>query len=273
MDLSIGIGGVVKKVFGGLIEFMDKILFYKAYSLSTLYSGYREIFVWKPSELGGELEFRVLWRRYYYKRKLVSPMIWVKARKGHAFEKVVLLVKGEAEKIEYQDLVTLFDLSEKPVQTALGSLPFRDIRFDGRFVETPYRGIKIQLLEGLRADGSSIDCSYGHTRYVTPSDRLEVHLGREKGDIERWGEIFNLEFIEMQIRAEQDRLIGGRYGRSKFSYRSREMIFQYRFLVKLVFWLKNIVFARQIEKALEVYFSRQKALDEVEDKAAEAIDE
>lgn len=266
MDLSIGIGGVLKKIFGGLIEFLDKILFYRAYSLSTLYSGYREMFIWKPSELGDEIEYRVLWRRYYYKRKLVNPLIWVRARKGYVFKKVVLLVKGESEKTEYQDVVTLFDLTEKPIQTALASLPFRDLRFDDGFVETPYRGIRVKLLEALRDDGSSLDCSYGYTQYMMPSDRLEVHLGREKGDVERWGEIFNLEFIEMEIRSEQIRLLGGRYGRSKIAYKVREMVFQYRSVVKLVFWLKNIVFARQLEKALEDYFSRQRAFDEMEDK-------
>lgn len=265
MDFSIGIGGVLKKVFGGVIEFLDKILFYKAYSLSTLYSGYREMFIWTPSELGDEIEYRVLWRRYYYRRKLVTPLIWVKARKGYFFKKLVILVKGEAEKAEYQDVVTLFDLTEKPIQTALASLPFRDLRFDGGLVETPYRGIRVKLLEAVRDDGSNIDCSYGYSKYMTPSDRLEVHLGREKGDIERWGEIFNLEFIEMEIRSEQIRLIGGRYGRSKISYKMREMVFQHRAVVKLVFWMKNIIFARQLERALEEYFSRQRAFDEIDD--------
>lgn len=271
MDLSIGIGGVLKKFFGGLIELLDKILFYKAYSLSTLYSGYREMFIWQPSELGDEIEFRVLWRRYYYKRKLVTPLIWVKARKGCVFKKVVLLVKGEAEKTEYQDVVALFNLTEKPVQTALASLPFRDLRFDDGLVETPYRGIRIELLEAVRDDGSTVDCSYGYTKYMTPSDRLEVHLGREKGDVERWGEIFNLEFIEMEIRSEQRRLIGGRYGRSKIVYKMREIVFQYRAVVKIVFWLKNIVFARQLEGSLEDYFAQQRAFDEMKDKTGVGV--
>jgi hypothetical protein len=65
----------------------------------------------------------------------------------------------------------------------------------------------------------------------------------EKGDIEKWGEVFNLKFIEMEIKQEKKRLIGYMFGDF---YSFRKFIFSFNWLVKAIFWYKNLFFAKQL---------------------------
>ena len=110
---------------------------------------------------------------------------------------------------------------------------------------------------------------YDNKKYISPCDRLEVELGKEKGDIERWGEVFNLEFIENDIREERIRLIGSSFKIPAWLYNLRLRLFSVDWVVKLIYWSKNIVFAKQISKRFIKYLKKQEEynkLDEGEQK-------
>ena len=113
-------------------------------------------------------------------------------------------------------------------------------------VFTPYDHIKVEVQALYDNQGNEIRIYPQFEKSMRPFDRLEVAMGLEKGDIEKWGEIFNLEFIEMVIKEERIRLIGPMLGRLKPVYLLRRHLFSINWIVKTIFWSKNIVFAKQL---------------------------
>jgi len=76
----------------------------------------------------------------------------------------------------------------------------------------------------------------------------ELIKGLQKGDVEKWGEVFNLEFIEfieLEIRNEKIRLTGLRFGGLKPVYYVRSKLFSINRVVRIIFLAKNIVLPRK----------------------------
>lgn len=254
MDIpSSGIFGLLRFLLKAIADFFGKLFFYKAYKISTRYHDHREALGIRPNELVEGIEYKVIWKPYYLGEKLISPMIWVKAKHGKNFSKLVLSVTASNNKIRYQDHITLTDISETPIQTALPSIPFRNLKFKSNIVFTPYDDIQISVMELYDQSGTKIDLYYGLNKRITPFDKLEVAMGLEKGDIEKWGEIFNLEFIEMEIKEEKIRLIGPMFANSYQIYLLRKWIFHFNWVVKVIFWSKNLVTARHITLQFNKY--------------------
>lgn len=233
----------LKSVFKPFANFLSKKLFYRAYEISTLYRNHRDAFGIPPLELMDGIEYRVLWKPYHLSKKLTCPMFWLRVNNGKTFSKLALLIAACNSKIRYQNHLMLFDIGDIPIQTALPSIPFRDLKFKGNMVLTPYDCIKIKLLELYDDTGAKIDTHYSIEKIIYPFDKLEVAMCLEKGDIEKWGEVFNLEFIEMEIKEERIRLIGHMFGDF---YSLRKYIFSFNWLVKAIFWYKNLFSAKQL---------------------------
>lgn len=247
MDIpSGGIIGLLRVLFKPIADFFEMLLYYRAYEISTLYHNHREAFGIRPSQLADGVDFKILWKPYHLRKKLVTPMIWLKAKDGRRFSKVALTVTASNSKIKFQDHITLFDVNEIPMQVALPSIPFRSLKFEGNMVFTPYDHIKVEVQALYDNQGNEIRIYPQFEKSMRPFDRLEVAMGLEKGDIEKWGEIFNLEFIEMVIKEERIRLIGPMLGRLKPVYLLRRHLFSINWIVKTIFWSKNIVFAKQL---------------------------
>jgi hypothetical protein len=188
-------------------------------------------------------------------------MIWVKAKEGEAFAKLVLPVTDSNKNIKYQDHVILIDVNDTPIQTALPSVPFRHLEFEGYAVRTPYDTIQTRVLEAYDQAGRKIDLYFNYKKSLRPVDRLAVALGWEKGDVEKWGEIFNLEFIEMEVKEEKIKLIGYRLGKGSIIYRLRTRLFTIDRLVRVIFWSKNIITAKHLRKQFIKYLKKQEELE------------
>lgn len=181
-------------------------------------------------------------------------MIWLRAKGGICFSKVALIVTASNRKIKFQDYITLFHVDEIPMRAALPSIPFRSLKFEGSMVFTPYDYIKVEVQALYDNQGNEIRIHPQFEKSLCPFDRLEVAMGLEKSDIEKWGEIFNLEFIEMMIREERMRLVGPMVGRLKPVYIVRRRLFSYNWIVKIIFWTKNAFFAKQLAAEFVKYF-------------------
>lgn len=255
---SSSIVSVLRFLFKPIIDVVGIILFYNAYRMSSLYHDCREN-TSQPRELTEDLECKIFWKTYHRRRKLVTPMIWVRSSRGTHFSKVVLTVTAFNDKIKYQDCVTLFDVSSVPCQAALPSIPFRHPEFEGRLVFTPYDYIQTEVKELYGVDGNTVDVNYAEKVYVKPFDRLEIAMGLQKGYVEAWGETFNLEFIEMALVEEKIRLRGPMLRSSNFVYDLRRKIFNINWIVKCIFWSKNIIFAKQISSEVIKYIEEKTA--------------
>ena len=165
------------------------------------------------------------------------------------------------DKIRYQDCVELYDVDDVPSQTALPSIPFRDLIFNGGMVMTPYDTVKVKVRELISSTGERIYLGDEKYDIFMPFDRLEVAMGLERGDVEKWGEYFNLEFLEMEIKEEKVRLLGESfYSLAPLAFLKRRLS-RMDWSVKLIFWSKNIIFAKHLRKRLELYLKDNEELE------------
>ncbi len=251
MEIPSGIFGLLRVLFKPIADFVSKVFFYRAYEISTLYRNHRELFRIPPNNLTNDIEFRVYWKEYHLRRKLITPMIWVRAKGDEVFSKLVLSVTASNNKIKYQDYVTILNVNNTPTQTSLPSIPFRKLKIRDGTAFTPYDDIRTHLLEAYDQAGDTINLFGGNETRLTPIDKLEVELGLEKGDVEKWGEIFNLEFIELEIKEQRIRLIGRRIMRRDVFSRIVVRLFELNWLVKIIFWSRNIFTAKQLTKEFD----------------------
>lgn len=258
MDLHIGGALTLIKV---ILSPIEKLFFYRAYWLSSLVHSHRQVLGRFPHDLTEHLEYDINWEKYYLGEKTNSPLFWIRALKDKEFSKVVLSVTASSAKVRYQDVLTLYKVGATPTRAALPSIPFRSVSVEENRVFTSYDSIETRLIELNDQDGKPVNF-YGSVSAIHPWDRLEVAMGLEKGDIEKWGEVFNLQFIEGEIRAERIRLIGSRFSSLKPVYALRCWVFGYDWIVKLNFWRKNLVFARPLEKAFEEFWRQKQEVDE-----------
>ncbi len=141
------------------------------------------------------------------------------------------------------------------MQTALPSIPFRKLEVKRGKIYQPYEYFQIEVVEAYDKEGKEDDSQCKKSLHITPSDKLEVTLGLEKGYVEKWDNLYNLEFIEMEIKEEQIKLIGCIFNRS---YNIRKYVFSKKGLVKIIFWSKNLVTAKQLTKEFKKYVKSQK---------------
>lgn len=257
MDIpSGGILGLLRILFKPIADFFGMLLFYRAYEISTLHHNHREAFGMRPDQLVDGVEFKIIWKPYHLRKKLVTPMIWLRAKDGNYFSKIILTVTASNSKIRYQDHIILFDVNEIPIQTALPSVPFRSLKFEGNTVFTPYDDIRTRVHELYDKQGNKLNFLHPSEKRVRPLDRLEVVMGLEKGDVEEWDEIFNLEFIERSIKEERIRLTGPMFGSLKPVYFLRKRLFSINWVVKTVFWAKNVILAKQLASEFVKYLEK-----------------
>lgn len=250
---SIGIFDVFK-------QGLTWVLFSQAYRISTLYYNLRNHLGEKPREIAGHLEYDIHWQPYHLNKKLTSPMFWIRAKKGQEFSRVTICVTAKNDKIKYQNSFSVYDLDSIPVQVALTSTPFRDLGFKGSMVYTPYDKFTTEILEIKEKDGEDIPVPYPAKDYLRPFDRLEVHMGKEKGFVEEWGENFNLQYLESQITEIQIELSG--YSRIPLMRSVRRVVLGNRTLAKIIFWKRNLVRAKQITEEVGKFIEEERERNE-----------
>lgn len=248
--------GIFKFFISRFADAVTWLLFHRAYLISTLYSTHREFFLIPPQELFEGVDYKIIWKPYYLRKRNVMPMILLKSSNGMRFSKITLSVEALNSKVRYQSNFIVYDVNELPMYIALPSIPFRKLDFDENVVYTPYDKIKTSVIEVFDSENKRVEMTYPIEKYMHPFDRLEVAMGLKKGDVERWGEVFNLEFLESELDQEQARLIGSAFERSAILYLIRKSIFRYKLIVKIVFWSKNIFIAKQLTKEYMKYRER-----------------
>ncbi len=273
MDVpSGGLFSLLRVVYRWIVDPIKKWLFGSAYEISTLYRCHRDICRFSNSHLVKDIGYRILWKPYYLRKKLATPMIRLATAGDVNYSKIVLTVTAANSKIKYQDNIILYDICEISTQAALPSIPFRKLKIKPGNVYTPYDVIKIKVTELYDAEGVRVALNSSNEKIVCPFDNLPEELGQINGYVEKWGEIYNLEFIEMEFVEERIRLTEGMIGNSELEYFVRRKLFSVNWIVKVVFWAKNIFFAKQLLLEFEKYLEEYEAhrIWEEENKQTEA---
>ncbi len=252
MELSVSVS-LLKNVW----EFIQKPFIKKAYEISTLYKNYQEVFS-SPLQKLENIEYQIIWQEYYLGKKLTTPMLWIRTKEGEGFSKMIISVRAILkEKISYQDNIILFNVNNIPTQVALASIPFRNVTFKNNKVQIPYEYLQLEVVEAYDMEGEEDKSQCKKSIRLTPFDKLEITLGWEKGYVEKWGKIYNLEYIEDEIKEEQIRLIGNMM--TSWSLMKRK-VFGKKWLVKIIFWYRNIFRAKQLTREFEKYLKKQKII-------------
>lgn len=249
---------LIRFLFKPLVSSVEKILFRSTYETSTLYRSYIDVFGNKPKKLTEDIEYKLIWQKFYKNEELKEPLIIVRARNAKEFCSATILITAKNSKYRYQERITLENLDHRPTQQALPSIPFRELTFRDRFVLTPYDDITVKLIELIDKDGHKIELSKSAYDYFFPMDNLDVILGLKKGYIKRWGNIYNLQFMESELEDLQIQLTGCLISQHLWLYHFKRRLFSNRFVIHSIFWSKNLITARAIKNSLNHFLEEQK---------------
>ncbi len=163
-----------------------------------------------------------------------------------------------SDKICYQNEITFRNAEEGFYRATLPSIPLQYLKEENGTIYAEYDYIRIELLELIDQNGIEIPVGNHAPNVFCPLDHLEVILGRERSYVEKWGRVFNLQFIEMAITEELVRIHAWRFNQSIF-VRKLTALLQKRWVGRLLFWRKNIINAKLLYKELEEHVKTYKA--------------
>ncbi len=246
--------GTARKISAWVYGFIERWACRRAYEVSTAYRIHREVVETEPDSLGEHLQYQLFWHEFSHGERQRAPSIEIRAAGQARLSKVVLAVSAFNSKACYQDEVVLRQVDQRRHRSALRSVPFRNLKFDGGLVFTPYDRLRVELIEIRDEAGESLLPSWPVVATTCPMDRLEVALGTQQDYVERWGQVYSLQFIEMEITEQLVHLSAWRLYRSGL-VKALTSPLQYRGTAKLLFWLKNAVHARPLERALDQHIA------------------
>lgn len=250
MEFGSTLFGIARKAAGWAFGFVEKLVCRRAYKLSTLYHDHRILIEDHPRPLGEHLGYRVFIEEYLHGNRQRAPLLEVCSNAGIRLSKVVISVTASNEKVCYQDQVVLHHVDERRHRAALPAVPFRRPKIEGNQVYTPYDKLRVELLE-IRGDaGQDLLPRWRVKEEMHPIDRLEVAMGKEQDFVEKWGEVYNLQYLEMAIREEIIRMRALHFHHSAV-VRMMAAGLQHRWVGKALFWTKNAFWARPLQRELE----------------------
>ena len=252
MTLPSSALSALRKIIGWLFAIAERAFCQKAYAISTLYRHHRQMIDRSSRPLGKHLCYVIYWDEYILDRRQSVPSIELRSIDGQALSKVVISVSAYNERVCYQDCIALYDVDERAHRAALSSVPFRRLKFSGNRLYTPYDRFRVRLIEILDQAGNSLLPSSRVEGTVTPMDRLEVALGKEKGYVERWGRVYHLGYLEMEISEQSVYFSSWRFSRLAL-LRWCAPLLMHRTVATAIFWCRNAVFARPLERRLVRY--------------------
>ena len=269
MEVSSWMFGVVRKVGKWAYGLVEKQVCRRAYELSTVYHDHRVLIETRPDPLGEHLGYILFWDEYLHGERQRAPIIEVRANPGVPLSKVVISVSATNDKVCYQDEVVLRHVDERRHRAALPAIPFRYPKLKGNLVFTPYDDFRVELIEVRDESGKDLMPRWPVVHVTHPLDRLEVALGEELEYVEKWGRVYNLQFIEMQVREELVHILAWRFHRSPLVQRLTERL-QRRRVAKALFWAKNAFRARPLQRELERHIAEYKEYEANRRKREEA---
>lgn len=250
MEVSSWMFGAVRKIGKWAYGIAEKRICRDAYELSTAYHDHRVLIETRPDPLGEHLGYLLFWDEYLQGERQRAPIIEVRANPGVRLSKVVISVSATNDKVCYQDEVVLRHVDERRHRASLPAIPFRHPKIEGNLVFTPYNDFRVELIEVRDESGKDLLPRWPVVHVSHPIDRLEVALGEELEYVEKWGRVYNLRFIELQVREEMVHIFAWRFQRSPLVQRITERL-QHRRVAKTLFWIKNAFRARPLQRELE----------------------
>lgn len=250
MEIGSSLFGIARKLARWGSGFVEKLICRRAYEVSTLYHDHRELVESRPHSLGEVLRYQLFWNEYLHGTRQRAPIIEVRANRGVRLSKVVISVTAFNEKVCYQNEVVLRHVDERRHRATLPAIPFRNLKFSGNFVYTPYDEFRVELIEIRDVEGRDIMSPRPVVRTSAPMDRLEVALGEQREYVEKWGRIYNLRFIELEISEVLVHIRAWRFHRSDLVQKLTHLL-QHRWSGKVIFWARNAVSARPLQRALD----------------------
>lgn len=257
MEVSTWMFGVVRKIGKWAYGLVEKQVCRRAYELSTLYHDHRLLIERRPSPLGEHLGYLLFWDEYLHGQRQRAPIIEVRSNPGVRLSKVVISVSATNDKVCYQDEVVLRHVDERRHRAALPAIPFRYPKIKGNLVYAPYDAFRVELIEVRDESGRDLLPHRSVVHITHPVDRLAVALGEELEYVEKWGRVYNLRFIEMQVKEEMVYILAWRLHRSAFIQKMTERL-QHRRVAKVLFWMKNAFRARPLQRELERHIAEYK---------------
>lgn len=177
------------------------------------------------------------------------------------------MVNALSTQHNFQCAFTLYDFGPLPIRTTLPSIPLRVLQKNilaknGRIL-LPYLEVQIKVVELWDESGNEISTkSLPSPLRLTPIDRLEVAMGQEKGDVEKWGQVYNFEFLESEIKEEQIRLRGRYYMATRIRDKLKGQVLGWTWIVRISFWRKNLIWATHLSKEYAEFLKQQQEVDE-----------
>jgi len=250
MEFGTSLFGIVRKLARWGHGFLEKLICRRVYEISTLYHDHRQFVEARPDPLGEMLGYQLFWDEYLHGARQRAPIIEVRANQGVRLSKVVISVTASNEKVCYQNEVVLRHVDERRHRATLSAIPFRHLKFSGNLVYTPYDIFRVELVEMLGIDGRDVMPPWQIVRTSAPMDRLEVALGEQREYLEKWGRVYNLRFIELEITEVLVHLRAWRFHRSPAVQRLT-LPLESRRIAKAWFWARNAWSARPLQRALD----------------------
>lgn len=260
MEIGTSLFGIARKLARWGHGFLEKLICRRAYEISTLYHDHRQLVEARPYPLGEMLGYQLFWDEYLHGARQRAPIIEVRANHGVRLSKVAISVTASNEKVCYQNEVVLRHVDERRHRATLSSIPFRNLKFSGNLVYTPYDTFRVELIEMRGIDGRDVMPQWPVVRISTPMDRLEVALGEQREYVERWGRIYNLRFIELEITEVLVHIRAWRFHRSRL-VQGLALPLQSRRIAKALFWARNALSARPLQRALARHISEYQQYD------------
>lgn len=258
MNIPTTIFAVARKVVRWAYGFIEKIICKRTYEISSLYHDHRELIEAKPYPLGNHIGYRLYWDEFLGGERQRAPIIEVRACGGAQLSKVVIAVSASNKKVCYQNEVVMRHVDERRHRAVLPAVPFRHPKIKGNLVYTPFDTFHVELIEIFDARGKNLKQQWPIRHITHPMDRLEVALGEERDYVEKWGRVYHLGFMEMEINEEMVRIFAWRFHQSKLMRKLTEPL-QKRWFAKSIFWIKNAGRALPLQKELERHIAEYKA--------------
>ncbi|MGQ3055040.1 MAG: hypothetical protein ACT6S0_24880 [Roseateles sp.] len=270
MDIGSSMLGAAKSVVSWGYGLLEKLVCRRAYALSTLYHDHRLLIEAQPYPLGEHLQYMLFWDEYLHGARQREPTIEVRTHRGVRLSKAVIAVSASNSKVCYQNEVVMRHVDERRHRAALPAIPFRYPKIKGNLVYTPYDEFRVELVEIVDESGKDLLPRYPVVHVTHPIDRLEVALGEEREYVEKWGEVYNLRFIELQAREEMVHILAWRFYRSPVVQKLTEPLLNRR-VGKALFWIKNAVWARPLQRELQRHIAEFKEYAASRQKREDAV--
>lgn len=243
------------------IDIVSKFFYLNAYEISTFYSFYFDMKRIFPHSLGEVVDYNINWSEIYLNKKQTNCTLRIKARDNQSYSKITFCVTASLENLKYQSVVEVYDVSTIPCIIALPSIPLRSIEIKGNTIYEPYSTVSVEIKEIFDSNNNIIDVRGNLKDILHPIDNLDKIINEKESDVYRWGQWWNLDFLESEkqeiSRFFQAYSVNAKFwgSKTKYFWQPVAWFMSLPFILNIYFWIRNIIWANQLNKALEKHLN------------------